>query len=275
MRRILTAILASGLGLAAVAQQPGQCVNPQLVNGLVFLGRSNQKVSTYLAQPGFMSDVRVTPVLSLIGSGTRVDGINLVAYKTSLAVGEAYDAVVGDLGAEGWETEAAPGSTTNFRVARNPREGTLCRGGERRHLMVSDVAGTRYVTVGTGIEGRPRECNADPFNFDPMALARRVPSFEFPEGTSLGFGSGGGGSSSVYTSASRVLTTETATRLAGHLASQLEAQGWQVDAAWSGGGSAGSTWRKGSGGELTWGTLEVTRVSEGTFDVDFTLAMPQ
>lgn len=111
---------------------------------------------------------------------------------------------------------------------------------------------------------------------DAMALARgSAPRFQFPEGTSLGQFGGGGGSNSLYTNASRIISSDTPARLAEHLATQLQAQGWQADADWSASGGAGSTWRKTHDGELTWGTLEIIRVSEDTYDVDFTLALAQ
>ena len=58
-------------------------------------------------------------------------------------------------------------------------------------------------------------------------------------------------------------------------ASQIAAQGWQRESGWSGSAGAGSTWRRISEGPPAFGSLEIIRVSERTYDVDFTMTMPR
>ncbi|HUG72600.1 MAG TPA: hypothetical protein VMK82_04170 [Steroidobacteraceae bacterium] len=277
MRKSATAVIAAAFALAAAAQQPQQCVNPQMLNGLVFLGRSDLKVSVTPGQPAFMSGLSVPTDLLLIGTGVLEGGMTTVAYKTSRASDKAYAAVVTALGAEGWAVEQTAGSSANFNVAGGLKQGTLCRNTERRYVTVTDIAGARYVNIVALAEARRRECNVDPFMSTALSMGPGGgPWFQFPAGTSLaqGFGAGGG-SNTMYTTGSRIISEETPASLVEHLASQLEDQGWQPDSGWSGSGSAGSTWRKTQDGELTWGTLEIIRVSEATYDVDFTMALPQ
>jgi hypothetical protein len=174
--------------------------------------------------------------------------------------------------------EAMPGSSSTFNVAGGPREGTVCRSGERRFLRVTEAAGTRYVTLNAFPQERARDCNVPaPVEIFPLATLNAAPRFQFPAGTNLAQGAGGGGggsgNSGSYTMTSRIISAETPARLVEHLTGQVAAQGWQQESRWSGSRAAGSTWRKASEGGSTSGTLEIVRVSEGTYDVDFTMAM--
>jgi len=276
MRKFAAAIGATAFALAVAAQQPLQCVNPQLRNGLVFLGRSELKVNVTRGQPAFMRDMKVPAGLVLIGSGVRQGGITTVGDKTSLTSEKAFAGVVAGLEAEGWMLEAQPGQAATFNVAGSPREGTLCRDGVRRYVTVAEAGGARYVNVAAFEESRRRECNEDPFSSPAMLMGQgAIPRFQFPEGTSLARGAGGGGGSDrMYSTSSRIISAETPVTLVEHLASQLESQGWQADSTWSANGSAGSTWRKTHEGEPATGALEIVRVSERTYDVDFTLVLP-
>ncbi|HTP38101.1 MAG TPA: hypothetical protein VMI92_00860 [Steroidobacteraceae bacterium] len=275
MRKLAMTAIASCVALAAAAEQPLQCVNPDIINGVLFFGRSEGKIDVTRGLPPFMSGLRTPADFSVIGSGVRDNGMTtIVAYKTSLDSDNAYAAIVAALGTEGWEVEPQPGSTEAFRLANGPRDGILCRNAERRGVRVWEAAGVRYVNIETYPQAHPHDCNTpDPAMtrafFGPNSA---VPRFQFPAGTSLAQGAGGGGGSSeVYSTSSRVISTETPARLVGFLAGELQDQGWRQDADWSGNGNAGSTWRKTIDGQLTWGALKITRVSEGTYAVDFTL----
>jgi len=276
MHRFAIAAIAAVTALSATAQQPLQCLNPDILNGVIFLGRGDQKVEVARGLPPFMSGFRAPAGLSLIGSGMREGGMMaVVAYKTSLSADKAYAAVVSALGAEGWAVEPEQYSGATFHVAGNPEDGTVCRNGERRTVMVWEVAGTSYVNIMTNSQGRGRNCNVpDPVMnmgfFGPNSPLR----FQYPAGTSLAQGGGGGGGSSGdYLQSTRIISTETPASLVEYLASQIEGQGWSKDAGWSGTGNAGSTWRKTIDGQLAWSTLQIVRVSEGTYDVDFAVEL--
>lgn len=277
MRRHVTAAAAALFTLAAVAQQPQQCVNPQQVNGLVFLGRSDMQISVTRDMPAFMSSLSLPADLVLIGTGVRTGGMTTVAYKSALTTDKAHAAVVAAHEAAGWAVEAMPGSTMNFNIAGSPKEVTLCRDAERHYVTVNEVAGTRYVNVTATRESPRRQCSENPGMSSAITGARSaMPRFQFPAGTSLAQGAGGGsGGSSMSTTRSRIISEVTPVALVEHLASQLEAQGWNPDTGWSGSSSAGSTWRRSLDGEVTSGMLEIVRVSAGTYDVNFTLALSQ
>jgi hypothetical protein len=278
MRKLVIATTAAVVAFAAVAQQPQQCVNPDLLNGLVFLGRSDQKVTVTRGLPAFMSGFRAPTGFSLIGTGVRGADTTVVAYKTSLPTDKAYTAVLAVLGADGWAVESTPGSAATFNVAGGLKEGTVCRNAERRTVLAADFAGVTYVNIFSFPGARPRDCNA-PLGLDLSSAMGpgASPRFQFPAGTSLaqGFGGGGGGSNSQFTTSTRIISGETAARLVEHLASQMASQGWRPDASWFGRGSAGSTWSKTDAGGLNWGMLEIIRVGEGTYDVDFTQSLSQ
>jgi hypothetical protein len=122
------------------------------------------------------------------------------------------------------------------------------------------------------------ECNTPDPGMQMPLVVRDAPRFQFPAGTSIapgsgGGGGGGGGNSYVQTSQSRVISKETHGRLEAYLADQIAAQGWQQESRWSGSRAAGSSWRRTGGDAPIQGTLEIVRVSEATYDVDFTMVM--
>lgn len=270
MRKLATAAAAAVCTLASFAQQPLQCPHPDILNGLVLLGRSDIKMTVTRGSTGFLGNFRAPAGFMLIGTGVR-DSSTTVAYKTSQSSDKAFAALVAALGAEGWAAEAQPGTGATFNVAGAPKEGILCLNGERRAILATEVEGISYVTVNSYPSRGARECNTP----DPamnLSFGMGAPRFQFPAGTSLaqGFG-GGGGSNQSYSTSSRIISPETPARLVEHLASQIEAQGWQPDSGWSGAGSAGSTWSKTVNGQSTSGLLDIVRVSADTHDVSFTL----
>lgn len=278
MRKPIIAIAATTLALAVAAQQPQLCLDPQLLNGLVFLGRADLKPTIGLGQAAFMRDVKVPAPLVLIGSAERDDGMTTAAYRTSLASDKAHAAVTGALATAGWLPESSPSAAT-FRVeGAAPRDETLCRDGERRLVLVKDVNGVRYVNVVAFPQAGTRACGADPLMeaMPPMSPRNMVPVLRFPEGTSLAQPLGGGsGSNTNFTTTSRIISAQTPASLRDYLAEQIRDLGWQPDASWSSGGGAGSTWNRIRDGEPVLCTLEIIRVSEGTYEVNFTVAMPQ
>lgn len=279
MRKSAATFIAAAFGFAfaAAAQQPQQCVNPELLDGLVFLGSSDRKITVARGQAAFMSGLDVPAGLTLIGSGVRESGVTQVAYRSSLSPDRAYAAIMDVLGADGWVPESSTGLAATFSVADGPREASLCRDGVRRGVLVAQIDGRSYVNIIEFSGARQHPCNTDPMmSMGLLPGGGAAPRFLFPQGTSLAFGrGGGGGSNTLYTNTSRIISPETPAALVRHLASQIEQQGWQQDADWSAGASAGSTWRKSLEGTPAWGTLEIIRVSEGTYDVDFTIALPQ
>lgn len=276
MRKILIAAASSLCMLAAAAaEQPLQCVNPEILNGIVFSGQMSQKVDVMRGLPASMGVLPTPAGFTLIGSAVRGGDITQVGYRTSLDSDKAYAAVMASLNAQGWRNEPEPGSST-FKLANGPRYGTACRDGERRQVMVADVEPVRYVNILAQAAQVPRACNTTAAGIAFPGERGEMPAFRFPAGTSRAFGgSGGGGSDRFYTTSSRIISKESPASLVAQLASQIRDQGWTSDAGWSGTHSAGSTWRKSIDGQLTWGMLEIAPASEDTYDVTFTLARAQ
>lgn len=268
-KALLTA--AALLSMCASAQELLQCPNPDILNGLVFLGRSDQKMTVTRGSAGFMGNFRVPEGFRLIGAAVRTQGYASVAYKTALSSGKTYETLLAAFEAEGWAIEATGGSGAIFSVAGGHTEGMICRNGERRTLLVTDAGGQTFVSINALSQRRTRNCNAP--DLVRMRPGDGMPLFQFPPGTSLvqGFGGGGGGSSRNYTTTSRIISTEPAAQLVQHLAPQIENLGWSKDSGWAGVGSAGSTWRSTYEGEPSIGVLEIIRVSEGTYEVNFTI----
>lgn len=270
----MRSFLLAGLvlfGSAALAQPPQQCVNPRNVNGLVFLGRSDMKVSVTRSLASFMNGFRAPAGFSLIGTGV-VQGVEAkVAYKTALGGDKAYAAMLAAMGAEGWAIETMSGEDNTFRAPSDLREGTLCRNGERRLMLVADSSDTTYVSIHNVQQPRHHECNTpDPGSELVGAGLNAMPRFRFPAGTSIARSLGGGGSNDSFTMSTRIISGDTPGKLVEHVADQMVEQGWQPDSSWSGSRSAGSTWSKRSDGGITRSMLEIIRVSDRTFDVDFT-----
>lgn len=276
MRRSFIAAMACCTLVAGAGQpqQPQQCINPQMLDGFVFLGRSDRKVTVTRALPVAMRGFLAPAGFGLIGTGVGADAVTTVAYKASMASDKAYTALLAALGAEGWAVEATADAARTFLVAGGPRDGTVCRGGERRYLTAEEAAGATYAKIRMAPQLGRHDCNTpDPLQLSTMQETPDAPRFQFPAGTTVRPG-GYGGSNIHYTMSMRIVSAGTPAVLGEYLASQLAAGGWQQDAAWSGSTSVGSTWRRRVDGRLLSGTLEILRVSGG-FDVDFSLVRAQ
>ena len=277
MRILAVAAAFSFMAPAMSASQAGQCVNPQMVNGLVFLGRSDMKVTVTRELPSFMENFRAPAGFSLIGTGVQAAATK-VSYKTPLPGNKTYAALVSALSAEGWTVEIPPYAAVTFNVPAGAQDAMVCRNGDRRSLRVAEFAGGSYATIIRFSQTRPRDCNTpDPaMQMGIGATLGAIPRLQMPAGTMLAQGNGGGGGSSGgFTISSRIISGETHTALVEYLAGQMVEQGWQRDAQWAGSRSAGSTWRKSQDGASMSGTLEIVRVSEKTYDVDFTTVQPR
>lgn len=277
MRKTVVALATAALAVAVAAQQPGLCLDPQLINGLVFLGRPDQKAVVAPGQASFMKDVRMPAQLLLIGSAERDNGLATVAYRTSLSPDKAHAAAADALAAAGWLPEPRTAAATFSVAGAAPRNEVFCHDGETRQLLVRDINGARYVNIVHFAQAGSRQCGADPAmeSMSMMAIRNLLPGIRFPEDASPAFPLGaGGGSNSLFTTTSRIISSRTPGSLLDYIAGQLQDQGWQPDASWTSGSSAGSTWHRTHDGEPVSGTLEIMRAGDGTLEMEFTVAMP-
>lgn len=281
MRKSIVLLVATASAIASAAQPPQACLDPALVDGLVFLGRSELRVEVSRGQPAFMRDVKLPAGLVLVGSSIRnieadaaVVRPTVVAYKTTLPLAKASSAVVTALEEQGWKIEPDPRlQAVVGNAGLSIQWVTLCRNGERRRVSTKQAGGARYVTVDSSITPDRRVCNdlvrGAPSTLQQTLSARQssLPVFEFPEGNARSQGNSHGSSSTLVT------TSLPSSRLIDLLASQLEFQGWRRDATWSGSSSSGATWVKARNGEVSRGTLEVIGLGTGTYGVQFSMTV--
>jgi len=294
MHRFIIAMSPVVFAVAAQAQQvsqtqePFKCANPDVLNSLVFNARPEARLVVKRTMPEDASGFRAPADFTLIGNGVRGDNIStVVAHKTELEAGKAFDALLSFLMAEGWRRETTQqGQLPTVTVAGPlPLAARLCRNGERRNMLVQEIAGVRYSTVFSVPTNPPRACNVPApqqrqnlATSNPMAAMTAaqalMPQLSFPETARMaasGYGNISGGG--MTSTSSRIESPDSAASLAGHLAPQLTAQGWRSDAEWNGALSTGSTWsRKADDGQTYWGTLEVLGVGKGVYEVGFSIA---
>ncbi len=278
MKKSASAAALMLFALAASSQELLQCANPDVLNGLVFRGRSDAKMTVTRAMPKEMPGMRAPAGFELIGTGVRPAGDWSTAFKTALAADKAMAALTDALATDGWSIEARQSPPETFNVSGQPQASIVCRNGERRSLSVQDMGTTRYARMQAVTDQRARACNTE----DPRLrgtdmftnAARDMPRLDFPatsHSTSMDATPGGGGPDS-YSTASRIQSPDSAAGLAAHFAAQLAKQGWRQDGAWSGARSAGSTWtRIASDGQPAWGMLEILGISRGVYEAGFTL----
>lgn len=293
MRKFFIAISSVAFCAAAPAQQLLQCVNPDVLNSLVFNARPEAKLLVTRDMPANAAGFRAPAEFTFIASSVGADNLSTtVAYRTTLGAHAAFDNLLALLSAEGWKQEREqqvqlPVQVPVQVVGGSPPStaATLCRNGERRRVMVRETEGVRYATISGFEVNPPRACDAPSaqpdFLQNPMAAisARQanMPRFSFPATTRLGTGPAAResyGSNRVRFESTRIQSPDTAASLARHLARQLTEQGWRSDTEWSGRLSTGSTWsRRNADGQALLGTLEIVSVGEGAYDVGFNLAM--
>lgn len=286
MRKFIIAAGLMAVTVVASAQEALQCVNPDVLNSLLFNARAEAKLEVRRTMPDIIAGFRAPAGFQLIGSGVRGQGqATSVAYKTTLQDQAALDSLVGFLSQEGWRRENTQQSLPPGVIIAGPQPTAemLCRNGERRNVRVQDIGGMRYATITGFRTSPPRACDAPQPQqdfLDPMASinARRanLPRLSFPDTARMSTTSAPNGINEQRTASStvRIESPDSPASLVRLLSRQLVEQGWRSDAQWSGRISSGSTWtRRNADGQAMWGTLEILGVGAGTYDVGFTLAM--
>jgi hypothetical protein len=284
IRSMVVAAAAAAYVAAAMAQQALQCVNPDVLNSLVFNGRAESRVVVTRSMPGNPAGFQAPPGFTLIGSGVSGQGISTrVAYKTTLESAKALDSLIGFLAQQGWSREATPqDQPASFPLARPQTPAAmLCRNGERRIVGVEEGEAVRYAIIIGANPAPPRACGAlnlqQGFGQNPRVAfdaARAVmPQFSFPDSARMNGRPSDRGTTGLAESSMRIESPDSAATIAGILARQLREQGWRVDSEWKGALSTGSMWvRKADAGPTYWGTLEVLNLGSGTFEVSYSAA---
>lgn len=288
MKKLTAALLGAFLSLTALGQDLLQCVNPDVIKGVLFAGRPESQTLITATLPAALAGYEAPSGFELVGTAVRGDGASTtVAFRTSLDREAAHAALVASFEAEGWAIEAPmiiPARV--FVLDSEPVSGTICRDGERRYLNVEDINDRRYASIALSDQPPTRACNAE----DPRRrsiglgmmslLTGEAPTLELPEGTTAADGSGrintgGGGSGDTYATESQIRSPLSPSSFVERLASQMSAQGWTADARWSGTLSNGGRWiRTSDDGIMYWSTLEVVDIGDGIYDLSFRIMMP-
>ena len=284
MHKFIISLGAITLSIAAPAQELLQCVNPDVLNSLVYSGRAEQKLTLSRGMPANADGFRAPAGFSLIGSGVRgpEGSSTVVAYRTSLESAAAFERLLQSLSGDEWKKEIVqqPAGAALALPPPPATAATVCRNGERRNVRVQEVGGVHYATITSFRASPERACDApvqQPPGFgNPMtALAGRrvsLPQFTFPGTARMVSGRPVPMVNGMNSSTVRIESPDTAASLARHLARQLVEQGWRNDAEWNGKLSTGSTWtRRNADGEPLWGTLEILSSGAGVYEVGFSL----
>lgn len=290
MRKLITAFLSATFAVAGSAQGVLQCVNPDVVNGLVFNGRPEARFSIRPTIPDNLEGFEAPRTFVLIGTANYEQNPSnvFVGYRVDAPAIPAFQAWVSFLGERGWKRETQPMPQQQPMAAGQAAVGRLatrlCRDGERRNLLVQVVDSTFYATASVIETFPPRPCgvpeilqqpNTD-FTGSINAVRAMMPQFTYPTTARMSGGPGPGGnvgSNTVWDSA-RIESPDSAASLLEKLGRQLATQGWSSDADWKGKRSAGSTWtRKGGDGKSYWGTLEILDLEKNLHEIGFTVAM--
>jgi hypothetical protein len=277
MRRLGLFTTGVLFGVAAFGQDLLECVDPDVLRGLVFTGNS-PVIST--AVPAEMSGVGVPSQFGWIGSAQRNLGQVMgsqttsvtAAYGTTLSVDAARDLAVKTLESEGWNIVPAPAMGGGvFTSASFSVPWSACRGDEAVTVTANRLDGKTYVLYGASRGGNSTACDTRFLPTFTTGLDEHMPSLELPSDPATGAAarvqsSGGGSSGGGRNARVEFGLDDSASNVASHFARQMAAQGWVGDASWSGTSTAGSSWSKTPDAETTiLSTLQVTEVGDSQF----------
>lgn len=281
------AVAGTLFSLTAFGQDLLQCVNPDILNGLIYRGRSEARLTITPGLPESMAGFEAPADFELIGTAVRGNtGTTTVAYATELASAAAHAAFFASLQADGWAVEDDPLGPPIFSLTDGPETGTLCLNGERRMLSVLDANGTRYVRISINDQEQERACNEADRALSMMQsgimgmFMREMPSLEFPAGTRSAspdgrLNGGRGASGENFHTAVQVVSAETPQSLIDDLGAQMSELGWRVDSSWSGRVSTGARWTRTTDDATPfWTSIEIVRIDDFTYDVNLRLTMP-
>lgn len=279
MRQIALFAAAAMVSLAAPAQDLLRNANQDVLNGLVYNGRPEARMTVTRSIPDALSGLKIPDGFALIGTAVRTDGNSHTAFRTSLQANAALEALVIAFAEQGWEVEAPQqGMQPTFSTSNDSALQTVCRNGERRMLQVRSIQNVRYARIHALSDPRPRACNAPtpaiagPGGFEIMR--RQMPRFTFPAGVRVDTGGGSSGGNNSMNAITRIHSPDQPpATLAPQLAQQLTGQGWTRDTSWSGAVGAGSNWTRATDDGTLMGSLEIIDMGDAIYEVRFMLLL--
>lgn len=301
MRRTAFMMMTAMCSVAAVGQGMLDCVEPDVLNGLLLQGQGGQVPVFSAAVPTEVAEVKMPAEFSWVGSAERnlgalnpttftlVDGAEVsrrplnvtpaspsrvtAAWRTSLDPDAAREATGKALTAAGWELREPPTMGMAVFISAAQQMGqTACRAGQPVTYTVSSIDGVRYVLIniqrGTGNQLSVCSQRGFPAMTMPSGMEKGLPQLQLPVDPSTGMESrmsSSGASTGGGKVSARVVFASggSAAAAAQHFAKQMADQGWLADADWNGSTSAGSTWSRREGDALYQTMLTVTSAVEG------------
>jgi hypothetical protein len=283
MRRIALLMTGTLFGVTVSSQSTQSlldCVDPDVLRGLMFQSSADQSSIVTTAVPKELAGVTLPAQFSWIGSIERDMGrvitngatSTTAAYKTSLTPEAARASAVATLASRGWELQAAMPSIGSgvFNASSLPPQQTMCRDKVPVTINANAIDGVTYLNLvinrgGNSCDARPRPASVAA-DLDPY-----MPKLDMPVDPKTGMearmrGSGGGGGTGSRDVRAEFSTSDSVGNVGNHFARQMASQGWTRDATWTGESFAGSSWvRTGDNGATIVGSLHVTSLDGGSF----------
>lgn len=284
MRRLAIFTLGALYGAAAFGQGPLECVDPDVIRGLL-LGR-DADISISAAMPPELEGIPVPAAFTWVGSKRGTLPVSTApltyvtgTYQTGLSPEAAHAAAIDELAATGWsvgELSPTPGMGV-FNSTSQPIAQTACRDGEPFSVLASALEGRTYVSYRSTPGANSNACNPQRWagasaaaqnGIDPHLPALDLPLDPVTGAAARLQSSGGGGNAAEHSARAEFRLDESVRDVAEHFARQIAEQGWTRDASWSGTTTAGSSWSKPRNGDTALhAELHVTAVAESQFSV--------
>jgi hypothetical protein len=298
----LLAVSSSDISTQSAAKEPGEspdpldCLDPDVIRGIVLMGMNSQTFSVAADLPPELAGFKAPRQFAWVGSterglgGSTSQSTVTVVYRTDLSPDAARTAGVQALTAGGWNLHDENRSrSSNVFTSSNsvPNSETFCREGQPVGIAASALDGVTYVALSlsrdTGrVAGFNSVCNQPPSSARlGSELDMYMPTLALPRdpatGQPVAMRGGGWSNGAVKRSGNTSFTTKDAVgNVVQHFAGQLAEQGWRMDAAWIGTGTAGSTWtRMGNAGSALQGTLVLSAFEDGRFTAAFHVVQTQ
>lgn len=275
MRRMACLTLMALCGAAASGQGLLDCIEPDVLHGLVLQGPGERSMVISAAVPAELSSLKMPAGFTWIGSaerpGGRIDALTIAsqvsaAWRSNLAPEAAREATVSAMTASGWQVQSPFGAMNRVFTSSTPFAQIACRDGRQVSINASAMDGVTYVMLNIQPGGTMAACNQSPRPefVSGTGLEAILPTLDLPldprTGVAAPYSGGGVSSGGGAMSAQTEFTiSDSATNVARHFATQMARQGWTSDATWSGATTAGSSWsRRGNDESLVQATLTVT-----------------
>jgi hypothetical protein len=269
----------------AAASNPPNCVDPDVLNGLL-LRMIGQTLRISASPPPELAGFKAPRQLVWMGSSERgkdKDPMSTLSavYRTSLAPDAARSATGAALGALGWKPQANhnPMSGNVFIAENFPAADAYCREGKQISLAARALEGVTYVVLAVPRKhaGASAACDQPP---PPGAAAQSaldayLPKLEMPQDPATGAPvpvqsmAGGAGSNTQRRMNVTFVLRDSADNVARHFARQMAQQGWTADVDWSGRDTAGSSWTRHADGDVLQATVVVSAFADGQFTTVF------